>query len=128
MRYNGEEHGAMTVKGVVNCQNTRDNVVPRMQQWPLDIPQWHITPRPQLSAKIIIIYAFYTHRRIQSKSPSHINSIYLSDICEEIIHHFSYVGFVLWHNRLCYRGALETVDLEPIDSESFTSHTHQMLV
>ena len=27
------------VKGVVNWQNTRDNVVPRMQQWPLDIPQ-----------------------------------------------------------------------------------------
>ena len=27
------------IKGVVNCQNTRDNVVPRMQQWPLDIPQ-----------------------------------------------------------------------------------------
>ena len=27
------------LKGVVNCQNTRDNEVPRMQQWPLDIPQ-----------------------------------------------------------------------------------------
>ena len=27
------------VKSVVNCQNMRDNVVPRMQQWPLDIPQ-----------------------------------------------------------------------------------------
>ena len=27
------------LKGVVNCHNTRDNVVPRMQQWPLDIPQ-----------------------------------------------------------------------------------------
>ena len=27
------------LKDVVNCQNTRDNVVPRMQQWPLDIPQ-----------------------------------------------------------------------------------------
>ena len=29
----------LLIKGVVNCQNTRDNVVPRMQQWPLDIPQ-----------------------------------------------------------------------------------------
>ena len=26
-------------KGVVNSKNTRDNVVSRMQQWPLDIPQ-----------------------------------------------------------------------------------------
>ena len=98
-------------KGVVNCQNTRDNVVPRMQQWPLDIPQWHITPHPQLSAKIIILYVFHTHRRIKSKFPNHINSIYLSDIYEQIIHHFSYVCFVLWHKRLCYHGGLETVHL-----------------
>ena len=89
-------------KGVVNCQNTWDNVVPRMQQWPLDIPRWHITPHPQLSAKIIMLYEFHTHRRIKSKLPSHINSIYLSDIYEGIIHHFSHVGFVLWHKRLCY--------------------------
>ena len=99
------------VKGVVNCQNTRDNVVPRMQQWPLDIPQWHITPHPQLSAKIITQYASHTHRRIKSKFTSHINSIYLSDIYEEIIYHFSNVGFVLRHKRLCYCGDLETVDL-----------------
>ena len=108
-------------KGVVNCQNTRDNVVPRMQQWPLDIQQWHITPHSQLSAKIIILYALHTHRRIKSKLPNHINSIYLSDIYEEIIHHFSYVGFVLWHKRLCYYGGLETVDLQHIDSKSFPS-------
>ena len=69
------------LKGVVICQNTRDNVVPRMQQWPLDIPQWHITPHPQLSAKIIILYAFHTHRRINSKFPRHLwgsNSPFLS--------------------------------------------------
>ena len=93
------------LKGVVNCQNTRDNVVTRMQQWPLDIPQWHITLHPQLSAKIKILYAFYTRRRINSKFPNLINSIYLSDIYEQIIHYFSYVGFVLWHKRLCYHGA-----------------------
>ena len=109
------------VKGVVNCQITRDNVVPRMQQRPLDIPQWHITPHPQLSAKIIILYAFHTHRRIKSKFPSHINSIYLSDIYEEIIHHFSHVGFVLWHKRLCYPGGLETLNLQQVDSKSFPS-------
>ena len=106
-------------KGVVNCQNSQDNVVSRMQQWPLDIPQWHITPHPQLSAKIIILYAFHTHRRIKSKFPNHINSIYLSDIYEKIIHHFSYVSFVLWHKRLCYHGGLETVGLQHIDSKSF---------
>ena len=39
-----------------------------------------ISPHIQLSAKIIILYAFHTHRRIKSKFPSHINSIYLSDI------------------------------------------------
>ena len=111
----------MAVKGVVNCQNTLDNVVPRMQQWPLDIPQLHITPHPQVSAKIIILYAFHTHRRIKSKLPSHINSIYLSDINEEMIQHFSHVGSVLWHKRLCYRGYLETVDLQHIDSRSFPS-------
>ena len=31
--------GRPGIKGVVNCQNTWDNVVPRMQQWLLDIPQ-----------------------------------------------------------------------------------------
>ena len=109
------------IKGVANCQNTRDNVVPRMQQGPVDISQWHITPHPQLSAKIIILYAFHTHRRIKSKFPSHINSIYLSDMYEEIIHHFSHVGFVLWLKRLYYPGDLETVDLQHIDSKSFPS-------
>ena len=109
------------IKGVVNCQNTQDNVVPRMQQWPLETPQWHITQHPQLSAKIIILYAFHTHRRIKSKFPSHINSIYLSEIYEEIIHHFSHVGFVLRHKRLCYRGYLETADLQHVDSKSFPS-------
>ena len=81
----------------------------------------HISPHIRLSAKIIILYAFNTHRRIKSKFPSHIDSIYLSDIYEEIIHHFSYVGFVLWHKRLCYHGGLETVDLQHIDSKSFPS-------
>ena len=108
-------------KGVVNCQNTRDNGVSRMQQWPLDIPQWHITPHPQLSAKIIILYEFHTHCRIKRNFPSHINSIYLSDIYEEIILHFSHVGFVFLHKRLCYSGGLETVDLQHIDSKSFPS-------
>ena len=83
------------IKGVVNSQNTLDNVVPRKQQWPLDITQWHITPHPQLSSNIIILHAFHTHRRIKRKFSSHINSIYLSDIYEEIIHHFYHVGFVL---------------------------------
>ena len=27
------------IKGIVNCQNTLDKGVPRMQQWPLDIPR-----------------------------------------------------------------------------------------
>ena len=76
-------------------------------------------PHPQLSAKIL--YAFHTHRRSKSKFPSHKNSIYLSDIYEEIIHYFSHVGFVLWHKMLCYRGGLETVDLQQIDSKSFPS-------
>ena len=107
--------------GIVNCQNKLDKGVPRMQQWPLDIPRWHITPHPQLSAKIIILYAFHTHRRIKSKFPNHMNSIYLSGFYEEIIHQFSYVGFVLRHKRLCYRGGLETVDSQHIDSESFPS-------
>ena len=52
-----------------------------------------------------------------------MNSIYLSDIYEEIIHHFSHVGFVLWHKRLCYRGVLETVDLQHIDSKAFPANT-----
>ena len=42
------------IKGIVNCQNTLDKGVPKMQQWPLDIPQWHIIPHPQLAGKIII--------------------------------------------------------------------------
>ena len=45
---------------------------PKMQQWPLDIPQWHITPHPQLSAKIIILYAFHIYRCLNSKFPNHI--------------------------------------------------------
>ena len=109
-------------KGIVNCQNKLDKGVPRMQQWPLDIPQWHITPHPQLSANIIIQFAFHTHCCIKSKFPNHINSsIYLSDIYEEVIHQFSYVGFVLRHKQLCYYGGLETVDSQHIDSESFPS-------
>ena len=111
----------IAIKGIVNCQNTRDNVVPRIQQWPLDIPQSHISQHPQLSAKIMILYAFHTHRRIKSKFPNHINYIYLCDIYKEIIHQFSHVGFVLGHKRLCYHGGLEAVDLQHIDSESFPS-------
>ena len=102
-------------KGIVDCQNKLDMGVPRMQQWSLDILQWHITPHPQLSANILILYAFHTHRRIKSKFPNHINSIYLSDIYEKIIHQFSYVGFVSRHKRLCYHGS------QHIDSESFPS-------
>ena len=80
-------------KGVVNCQNTGTMWFPECNSAPPpDIPQWHITPHPQLSAKIIILYAFHTHRRIKSKFPSHMNSIYLSDIYEEIIHHFPLCG------------------------------------
>ena len=64
------------VKGIVDCQKTRDMIGgPRMQQWPLDIPQWHITPHPQLSANIIIPYAFQTHR-IKSKFPNN-NKVYI---------------------------------------------------
>ena len=59
--------------------------VPRIQQWPLAIPRWHSTPHPQLSAKIIILYAVHTHRHIKSKFPNHIN---LSDIYEKIIQQF----------------------------------------
>ena len=83
--------------------------------------QWHITRHPQLSAKIIVLYVFYTHRHIKSKFPNHIHSIYLRDIYEEIIHHFSHVGFLLRHKRLSYRGGLETVDLQHIDRENFPS-------
>ena len=61
--------------------------------------------------------------RIKSKFTSHINSTYLSDIYEEIIHHFSHVGFVLWHKRLCYRGGLETVDLQHIDVPANTAQS-----
>ena len=56
-----------------------------------------------------------------SKFPNHINSIYLSDIYEEIIHQFSYVGLVLRHKQLCFHGGLETVDSPHINSESFPS-------
>ena len=80
-----------------------------------------ITPHPQLSAKIMILHAFHTHRRIKNKFPSHINFIYLSDIYEEIIHHFSHVGFVLWYKRLWYRRGLETVDIQHTVSKSFSS-------
>ena len=38
-----------------------------------------------------------------NKFPNHINSIYLSDIYEEIIHQFSYVGLVLRHKQLTHR-------------------------
>ena len=118
-------HRKTILKGIFNCQNTRDNVVPRMPLWSLDIPQWHITPHPQLSAKIIILYVFHTHRRIKSKFPNHINSIYLSDVYKEIIHHYSHVGFVLRHKRFCYRGGPEKVDFQHIDSKSFPSqHAH----
>ena len=68
-----------------------------------------------------IIYTFNTHRCLKSKFPNHINSIYLSDIYEEITHQFSYVGFVLRYKRLCYHGDLETVDLQHINSKSFSS-------
>ena len=56
-----------------------------------------------------------------SKFPNHINSIYLSDIYEEIIHQFSYVGSVLRHKQLCCHGGLETVDSPHINSESYPS-------
>ena len=79
---------------------------------------FNITPHPQLSAKIIILYAFHTHRPNKSKFPNHIN-LYLSDIYEEIIHQYSHVGFVLRHKRLCYHGGLEIVDLQHIDTDSF---------
>ena len=29
----------LKLEGVVNYQNTQNKVVPRIQQWPLDIPQ-----------------------------------------------------------------------------------------
>ena len=70
----------------------------------------HITPHPQLSVKIIILFAFHTYRLIKSKFQNHVKSIYLSDIYEWIIHQFSHVGFVLKHKWLCYHGGLETVD------------------
>ena len=76
----------------------------------------------QLSAKIIILYAFHTHRRIKSKFLSHINSIYLSDIYEEKNHHFSHVGFVFRHKRLCYRGGLETVDFQHMTVRAFPAN------
>ena len=64
---------------------------------------------------------FIPNAAFRAKFPNHINSTYFSDIYEEIIHHFSHVGFVLRHKRLCYRGGLETVDLQHIDSKSFPS-------
>ena len=68
-----------------------------------------------------MIYALHTHPNIRSKFPNHINSKYLSDIYEKIIHQISHVGFVLRHKRLCYHGGLETVDLQHIDNKSFPS-------
>ena len=56
-----------------------------------------------------------------SKFPNHINSIYLSDIYEEIIHQFSYVGLVLRHKQFCFHAGLATVDSPHINSESFPS-------
>ena len=56
-----------------------------------------------------------------NKFPNHINAIYLSDIYEEIIHQFSYVGLVLRNKQLCCHGGLETVDSPHINSESFPS-------
>ena len=67
------------------------------------------------------LYAFHTHPHIKSKFPNHINFIYLSGIYEEIIHQFSYVGFVLRNKRLCYYWGMKTVDSQHIDSESFHS-------
>ena len=78
------ENPSHCVKGVVNCQNKRDNVVPRIQKWPLDIPQWHITPHPQLSAKIIRLYAFHTHRRIKSKFPIHSQGCVTVGVCKQL--------------------------------------------
>ena len=41
----------------------------------------------------------------------HFDRIIFLFLNTPIIHQFSYVGFVLRHKRLCYRGDLETVDL-----------------
>ena len=62
-----------------------------------------------------------------NKFANHINSIYLSDIYEEIIHQFSYVGLVLRHKQLCCHAGLETVYSPHINSESFPSQ-HGTLV
>ena len=109
-------------KGIVNCQNTLDKGVPRMQQWPLDIPQWHITQHPQLSAKIIIAYYMRLSHiaTLRANSQIIINSIYLSDIYEEIIHQFPHMYCVQTQTVVLPWG-LETVDLQHIDSESFPS-------
>ena len=58
-----------------------------------------------------------------SKFPNHINSIYLSDIYEEIIHQFSYVGLVLRHKQLCCHGGLETVDSPILKVRAFPANT-----
>ena len=114
---------AVSMLRIVNCQNKLDKGVPRMHQWPLDIPQWHITPHPQLSAKMIILHAFHTHRRIKSKIPNHINYIYLSDIYEEIIHQFSYMGFVLRHKRLCYQRVWKQLTHSILTMRAFPTNT-----
>ena len=58
-----------------------------------------------------------------SKFPNHINSIYLSDIYEEMIHQFSHVGLVLRHKQLCCHGGLETIDSQHSNSEAFSANT-----
>ena len=45
----------------------------------------------------------------------------MSDVYEEMIHQFSYVGFVLLPKRFCYHGGLETADSQHIDSKTFPS-------
>ena len=57
------------------------------------------------------------------KLPNHINSIYLSDIYEEIIHQFSHVGLVLRHKQLCCHGSLETVDSPILTVRAFPAST-----
>ena len=53
-----------------------------------------------------------------SKFPNLINSIYLSDIYEEIIHQFSYVGLVL-----CCHGGLEQLTHGIITVRAFPANT-----
>ena len=58
-----------------------------------------------------------------SKFSNHINSIYLSDIYEEIIHQFSHVGLVLRLKQLCCHGGLETVDSRILTVRAFPANT-----